>query len=144
MNREELVAFVRRRGQAVLATQGPDGAPQATSIGIAITDDAEIIFDLSIHSREHQNLQSSPVVALVIGADDDVTLQCEGVADVLVGVDRDRCLRVYFQQQPSGRDRAQATYITYVRVRPGQLRLSDFRAGSFGVQEFRLDPPIPS
>lgn len=30
-----IVDFVRRRGLAVLATAGPDGAPQAALVGVA-------------------------------------------------------------------------------------------------------------
>jgi pyridoxine/pyridoxamine 5'-phosphate oxidase len=134
VHREELVAFVRRRGQAVVATRGPDGAPQVTSVGIAVTAEAEFVFELSIHSREHQNIRAFPLVGMVIGGDEEVTLQFEGSAERLDGDERDRCLRAYFQQHPLGRDRSQASYITYVRVRPGILRLSD----SFGVQEFVL------
>jgi Pyridoxamine 5'-phosphate oxidase len=139
VDREELVAFVRRRGQAVLATRGPDGAPQATAVDVAVTDQAEIVFDVSIHSREYQNLQSFPLVAMVVGGGEEVTLQCEGAADLLAGQDRDRCLRAYFQQHPDGRERALAAYLAYVRIRPRSLRLSDFRSTSFGVQEFVLE-----
>ena len=139
MNREELVAFVRRRGQAVLATRGPDGAPQATSVSIAATEQAEIVFDVSIHSREYQNLQAFPLVAMVVGGGEEVMLQCEGAADLLAGQDRDRCLRAYFQQHPTGREQALAPYLTYVRIRPRSLRLSDFRSESFGVEEFSLE-----
>lgn len=138
MHREELVAFVRRRGQAKVATQGPDGAPQATGVSIAVTDQAEFVFDVSIHSREHQNIRAFPLVGVVIGSGEEVTLQFEGTAEVLDDDERDPYLRAYFQQHPNGRERAQASYIAYVRVRPGLLRLSDFRPESFGVQEFVL------
>ena len=134
MDRAELVAFVLRRRQALLATRGPDGAPQSSSVDVAVTDEAEIVFDVSIHSREYQNLVAFPLVALVIGADEEVTVQCEGTADLLSGEDRDRCLRTYFQQQPNGRDRALKAYIAHVRVRPRMLRLAD----PFGVQDILL------
>lgn len=38
MNRSQFVTFVRQRGLAVVATHGPDGAPQAALVGIATTD----------------------------------------------------------------------------------------------------------
>jgi hypothetical protein len=139
MDRAELVAFVRRRGQAVLATRGADGAPVATPVGIAITDEAEIIFDTSTASREFANIEAFPLVALVIGGGEDMTLQSEGPADVLSGPDRDRCLRAYFQQHPAGRARAATPGVAHVRIRPDRMRLNDYRPNSYGVQEIQLD-----
>jgi hypothetical protein len=45
-----------------------------------------------------------------------VTVQCEGVADILAGNDRARCQPFYFDQYPDGRDRAKDPDIVYVRV----------------------------
>jgi PPOX class probable F420-dependent enzyme len=139
MDRAALVAFVRRRGLAVVATRGPDGAPQAALVGIAATERAELVFDTSIRSRKYANIQRSPQVAAVIGFDDEVTLQCEGTADVLTGADRDRCLIAYFDQYPVGRERARDPDIAHIRIRPRWLRLSDYRPDSFVVEETRLD-----
>ena len=139
MDRAELVAFVQRRGHALLATRGPDGVPQVTKVRMAVTDEGEFVFDTSIHSREYQNIKAFPLVALVIGGEEEVTLEVEGPADVLAGADRDRCLRAYFQQHPDTREQAQARYVVYLRIRPSALRLSDVRTGSFGIQEIRLD-----
>lgn len=75
----------------------------------------------------------------MIGWEDEVTVQCEGSADILVGADRDRCLRAYLEQYPDGRQRACASDIAHIRVRPGWVRPSDYRPGSFGIQETRLD-----
>lgn len=139
MDRAELVTFVRRRGLAVVATRGPDGAPEAALVGVAATDHGEIVFDTSIGSRKYCNILAYPRVALVIGWEDEVTVQCEGSADILVGADRDRCLRTYLEQYPDGRQRACAPDIAHIRVRPGWVRHSDYRPGSFGIQETRLD-----
>lgn len=100
MNREPLVKFARERGLAVLATRGPDGTPQAALVGTAASDQAEIIFDTSIRSRKYRNIRAHDRVALVIGWDDEVTVQCEGVADMPDGPDRDRCLMIYTKQYP--------------------------------------------
>ncbi len=43
MDRAEVVSFIRQRGLAVVATGGPDGTPQAALVGVAGTDQAEII-----------------------------------------------------------------------------------------------------
>lgn len=135
MNPGELIEFVRARGLAVVASQGPDGTPQAALVGVAATDDAELVFDTSRSSRKFANIEREAKVAVVIGWDDEVTVQCEGPADVLTGADRERCLEAYFAQYPDGRDRAKSENIAHVRVRPRWVRLADFRPDTFGMTE---------
>ncbi len=139
MDRTELVRFVRQRGLAVVATHGPGGVPEAALVGVAATDHGEIIFDTSIHSRKYRNLQAFPQVAVVIGWEDEVTVQCEGSADILTGTERDRCLNAYFEQYPDGRQRAEDPNIAHVRIRPRWVRHSDYRPSTFGIHENRLD-----
>jgi pyridoxine/pyridoxamine 5'-phosphate oxidase len=135
----ELIAFVRRRGQAVLASSGLDGAPQQTHVPIAITDQAEIVFEMSVHSREYQNIATFALVAMMIGDGEEVTVECEGTVDLLTGDDRDRCLRTYFQQHPDARERALASYLVHARIIPRTLQLRDHRDGSYGVEQIVLD-----
>lgn len=138
MNRAQLVEFVRRRGLAVVATRGPDGAPQAALVGVAATNHGELVFDTAARSRKYANLRAFPRVALVIGWENEVTLQCEGEADVLTGAERGRCLDAYLEQYPDGRERADDPNIVLVRVRLDWARLSDYRPESFGTDEFKL------
>lgn len=135
MDRIELVTFIRRRGLAVVASRGPDGVPQAALVGVAATDRGEIVFDTSTSSRKYRNIGATPDVAVVIGFDNEVTVQCEGPADVPTGVDLSRCLDAYFEQYPDGRQRTQDPGITHVRVRPRWVRHSDYRPSSFGIHE---------
>ena len=138
METAAFVSFVRERGLAVLATRSADGAPEAALIGVAATDDGELVSDTSSRSRKFGNLTEDPRVALVIGFQDDVTVQCEGVSDLPVGSDRTRCLEAYFGKYPEGRERASDPDIVHVRVRPGWLRYCDYRPHSFQVQETRF------
>jgi len=138
MNRSELITFIRQRGLAVVATRGPQGTPQAALVGVAATDLAEIVFDSSATSRKYANIERDPEVAVVIGWDDEMTLQCEGPADVLSGDELERCRTFYFEQYPDGRERASGPNIAYVRIRPRWLRYSDYRPDSFTIDEFHL------
>jgi hypothetical protein len=81
---------------------------------------------------EVRNLSALAHVALVIGWDDELTVQREGPP---TGVDRDRCLQAYFAQYPDGVGTARAHDIMHVRVRPCWPRYSDYRPGSFTVAE---------
>jgi PPOX class probable F420-dependent enzyme len=135
VDRAELITFVRERGLAVVCTCGPDGAPQAALVGVAATDRAELVFDTTNDSRKVANIRRDPRVAVVIGWDDEVTVQSEGVADILEGPELDRCRSFYVQQYPDGQDRASWPGITYVRIRPRWVRYCDFRPGSPHITE---------
>jgi general stress protein 26 len=125
----------------VIASRGQDGAPQAALIGVAATDQAEIVFDTSRSSRKHRNIAADPRIALVIGLDDEVTVQAEGIADLPRGEELRRCTEAYFAQYPDGRQRATSPDIVHFRVRLTWLRYSDYRPDSFTIEESPIAPP---
>jgi general stress protein 26 len=138
MDLPQFIDFVRQRGLAVIATRGADGAPQAALVGIAATWRAELAFDTSRSSRKYRNLSAFAQVAMVIGWDNEMTVQCEGIADIPMGSDHDRCLDAYLAQYPDGVERAHEPDIVHVRVRPNWLRYSDYRTESVVVEETTL------
>jgi uncharacterized pyridoxamine 5'-phosphate oxidase family protein len=138
MDTGQFVEFVAQRGLAVVATIGGKGEPQAALVGVAATSQGEIVFDTLTSSRKYRNISSNPRVALVVGWDDEVTLQCEGLADLPLGEDLARCQSTSFAQYPDGRQRAASPDIRHVRVRPGWLRYSDYRPDSFTIEDFEL------
>ena len=75
---------------------------------------------------------------MVIGWDNETTVQCEGTADTPTGTDHDRCVKAYLSQYPDGAARAHHPDIVHVRVRPNWLRYSDYRPGSLAVDETTL------
>lgn len=140
MDRRALVRFVRDRGLAVVATVSRDGEPQAAVVGVAATDDGDLVFDTTRTSRKFANLSERKRVALVIGFDwnDEQTVQLEGAA---IEVPQDSpAVAAYYAQFPSGRDRAAWPEIVYVCVRPDWGRYSDYRPESFGTHDIVLAP----
>jgi PPOX class probable F420-dependent enzyme len=138
MDRDALVQFARSRGLAVLATTSAGGHPQAAVVGIAITDNGDIVFDTTRTSRKFTNLSRQPRVALVIGFDwaDEQTVQLEGTATEIPP--NDPAVAAYYKQFPTGRDRAAWPDIVYVRIHPDWARHSDYRPETFGTQEIPL------
>ncbi|MEP6563173.1 MAG: pyridoxamine 5'-phosphate oxidase family protein [Nakamurella sp.] len=67
MNQAELIGFVRARGLGVIASRGPNGSPQATLVGIAATDQGELVVDCPRGSRKFANIERNPSIALVVG-----------------------------------------------------------------------------
>jgi pyridoxine/pyridoxamine 5'-phosphate oxidase len=137
VNTAELLAFLRKHRYAVEATAAAGGAPQAAVVGVAVSDELELVFDTLGTTRKAQNLRRDPRIALVVGWDDEQTVQLEGIADEPTGDELVRLKRVYFAQFPDGPERERWPDITYFRVRPRWARYSDFRPGG-GVVEVAL------
>jgi pyridoxine/pyridoxamine 5'-phosphate oxidase len=129
MTRADLLTFLRRHRYCVQASASLSGAPQAAVVGFAVGDDLEIVFDTIGTTRKMTNLRPNARVALVVGWDDEQSVQIEGVADEPAGAELDRIKRVYFAAWPDGVERQAWKDITYVRVRPTWARYSDFRPG---------------
>ncbi len=104
-------------------------------VGYGVSDDLEIVFDTLGTTRKAANLRRDPRSAVVVGWDDEQTVQIEGLADEPTGAELARLKRVYFAAYPDGPEREAWAGITYVRVRPMWARYSDFRPGG-GVVEW--------
>jgi pyridoxine/pyridoxamine 5'-phosphate oxidase len=133
MTRAEFADFVQVAGMGVVATADTGGNPEAALVGMAATQAGEVIFDSPVTARKMANLAANPRVALVIGWDDDVSVQVEGVADVLGGTDRERYGQLYTERFPGSR--ALHDQFAIVRVIPRWLRYYDARPDSFRVSE---------
>jgi PPOX class probable F420-dependent enzyme len=133
MTRERFVAFVRAVRLGVVATVDPDGNPEAALVGLAVTDAGDLIFDSPSDARKMRNLRHAPRVAVVIGADDAVSVQVEGDAEILAGADRAACGATYLAQFPGSR--ALDDGFSLVRIRPDWLRCYDARVEPARVAE---------
>lgn len=139
MTRDELVQFLRRYKLAVQASVAPGGVPQAAVVGFAVTDDLEIVFDTVATTRKYRNLLADPRIALVVGWDDEITAQIEGIADVPTGDELARVQASYFAAHPGGRDRLSWPGIRHLRVWPTWIRYSDFTRTPPRIVELAAD-----
>jgi len=127
--RAALLAFLRSRRYAVQSSIHPGGAPQSAVVGIAVSDDFEIVFDTLGTSRKAVNLRQRAEIAFVIGSlegTDERTVQVEGRADEPQGAERARLIDLYLAVFPDGRVRQQWPGLTYLRATPRWLRYSDY------------------
>jgi general stress protein 26 len=137
MTKAEMYAFLRGHRLAVISTVNA-ASPQASLIGIAVTESLEIIFDTVSTSRKYANLRADPRVALVIGWEAEQTVQFEGIAELLSGKALEACKPDYFAAWPDGCERERWPDIAYVRVRPRWLRYSDFSETPPKTEELTL------
>lgn len=139
MDRAQLIQFLRRYKLAVQASVGGDGTPQAAVVGIAVSDQLEIIFDTLESTRKYRNLRADPRIALVVGWDDAITAQIEGAVDFPTGAELERIRACYFVPYPDGRQRLAWPGITHARVRPRWVRYSDYTCEPPRIVELGTD-----
>jgi pyridoxine/pyridoxamine 5'-phosphate oxidase len=138
MTLEEVFDIAKRKRFLVVSTVNETGAPEAALMGFAVTQSNEVVFDTLASSRKAVNLARNPAAALVIGWDDNVSLQIEGPARRPVGDDLASAKTAYFREWPDGRAREAWPDIAYVVVKPKWIRYSNYAAGPPVVEEFRL------
>jgi Pyridoxamine 5'-phosphate oxidase len=138
MNPSDLYTFIAAKPYAVISTIATNGTPQSALIGIAVTPDLEIIFDTTTSSRKYANLLASPTCSLVIGWEDEKTLQYEGTAVLPSGPDLSRYQEFYFARWPECRAHQQWPDIAYVVVRPSWIRYSEFNQQPPTIEELHL------
>jgi pyridoxine/pyridoxamine 5'-phosphate oxidase len=126
MTRGELLGFLQKHRLGVVATTSSNGDPQSAVVGIAVTDQLEIVFDTLSTTRKCINLRKHPKISVVVGWDQEITVQYEGIADEPTGAELDRLKQIYFVVYPECMDHQSWDGITYFRIRPTWIRYSDF------------------
>ena len=138
MTLEQVFDIAKRKRFLVVSTVDQSGAPEAALMGFALTQANEIVFDTLASSRKAVNLVRNPAAALVIGWDDNISLQIEGPARRPLGDDLASAKAAYFREWSDGRARENWPDIAYLVVRPKWIRYSNYAAGPPVVEEFRL------
>ena len=126
MDAHDLIAYVSAHPDAVVATLGPDGEPQAAYLPVVATSTGELVFDARDDSRKVANIRRDPRVAVVLGGPDGTTVQLQGAADEPEGADFERCAAAYSAAYPSSSIGSPG--IVVVRVTPDWTRFGDYRA----------------
>ena len=137
MKLEEVFDIVRQKRLAVVSTVDDSGAPEAALVGFALTERNEIVFDTLGSSRKAVNIARRPAAALVIGWENDVTVQIEGDARRPQGDDLAYAKGAYFREWPDGRARENWPDIAYIAVKPRWMRYANY-AGAPVIEEFTL------
>lgn len=140
MTETDLRSFLARQRLGVLGTIGPNGAPQSALMGIAVTEEFEIVFDTVKSSRKYPNLAARPACSFVIGGwvSGEQTVQYEGIAEELRPPELERYQEIYFKVYPDGPARMSWPGIVYFVVRPRWIRYSDFDQSPPLIHEFKF------
>lgn len=121
-NRNDLLALVRARRWASLATLGADGAPLASSVACALSPDARgFLLHLSRLAEHTRNLLERPPAALVISEADGG----EGDPQTLARLSVQGRVRL-LQKGAPGYSAARAAYLARLPHAEPRFEFSDF------------------
>jgi len=126
--KELIYQLISQNKLAVVSTIGKDGKPESALVGIAVSTNLEIIFDTVKTTRKYHNILSNKHIAVVIGWNNETTVQYEGEAEVL-GNDSaaDNYRQIYYAAWPDGRERAETwPGLVHIRITPKWARYSNF------------------
>jgi hypothetical protein len=126
MTSAELFKFISGCKLAVLGSVSPKGLPQSALVGIAVTEQLEIVFDTLDTTRKFRNLTVNSRASFVIGWLGEKTVQFEGEAFLPEGQERERYKKIYFGTWVDGPARQDWPGLVYFVVRPRWIRYSDF------------------
>jgi pyridoxine/pyridoxamine 5'-phosphate oxidase len=124
--KSEFLEFIRAHRLGVVSTTSATGAPESALVNIAVTEDLELIFYALQDTRKCANLRRDPRVAVVIGWEDEKTLQYEGTADEPQNEELARLKKIYGASRPDAQFQMAWPGVTYFRVRPSWIRLSNY------------------
>jgi pyridoxine/pyridoxamine 5'-phosphate oxidase len=138
MDKNELLNFIKKHDLMMLSTVNTDGKPQAAVVEFGELDNLSLIFDTLTSSRKHNNLQHFNEVAVVIGWDDNITVQIEGSAHELNGPELEQAKRAYFAKNSRARKWENRDNIAYFLIRPSWIRYSDLNQNPWYVKEISI------
>ena len=138
MNKKQVIRdFISQQKIAVLSTINQEGKPQSAVLEFGNTENLEIIFDTFPSSRKYKNLKHNKNVSLVIGWDDNITIQYEGKAEELSGKELEKYKKEFFKKNHSAQ-RWEARGVKYFKVNPTWIRYSDLNKDPWEIFELIL------
>ncbi len=135
--KKNILDFIKKNKLAVLATVG-EAAPESSVLEFGETDDLKIILDLFTSSRKYKNMKVNPNVSLVIGWDENITIQYEGIAEELSGEEKNKYQNEYWKKNPEAKRWADQKGIAYFKVTPKWIRYSDLNSHPWEIFEVEL------
>lgn len=141
--KKKLHDFMSAERYCVVATNSPNGAPEASLVGFAVTPALEVIFETTDATRKCSNLRRDPRISLVI-AKDQFTLQYEGTVDEPDGSELEELKATFFSAWPQLRSHEEWPGLTYFRIKPRWVRFSSYyRPRSVEEMSFELEDGTP-
>jgi len=119
-----LYNFMKAHKLAVMSTVTSDSRPESAVIGIGVKENLELVCSTFRSSRKYENIHQNPRVALVIGWEDNKTVQYEGAAEEITDEVSPEDLQL-LTSVPSIAKHLEWEHRTFFKIRPTWIRFSD-------------------
>lgn len=136
--KKRIFNFLKRHRLAVIATVNQKNNPESAVLEFSQKDNLEIIFDTLMSSRKFNNLQSHQRVALVIGWDNNITVQYEGNAHELWSNELESCKKIFFAKLPHAKKWEKNPDIRFFKCSPKWIRYSDLNKDPWEIFEINF------
>lgn len=134
MTKDDVLKFISDRQFTVIATKS-EPYPESACIEFG-NDGFTLIFDTNKVSRKFRNIQNSPEVSLVIGWENEQTVQYEGIATLLSeGEELERLKKAYFKKSPEAQKWESKEGMVYFKVEPKWVRYTDLNFDPWEIVE---------
>lgn len=137
-NKQLILDFVKSCKLAVLSTVTPDGKSESAVLEFGQTDDLELIFDCFETSRKYKNLEANKNISMVIGWDDNITVQYEGMAKEVFDEEKKKYQKLYWSKNPKAERWAGREGIRYYKIIPKWIRYSDLNRNPWKIIELEF------
>lgn len=138
MDKAEILKFISKHKLAVIATINKEGRPEAAVIEFCELEDFSVVIDTFRNSRKYKNIQNNKEVALVIGWDDDKTVQIEGSAVEITEPLLKGVKKKFFTKNPEAKKWGNNPEIAYVLIKPNWLRYTDLNQQPWLIKELKF------
>ena len=122
---------------AVISTVAFD-KPEAALIGFNNTPDLLLMFGTFTSFRKYNNIKNNPHVAFVIGWEDSITVQYEGLAEELKGAELGEYQELYLQKYPKAKKYIFNSEERFFKVTPTWIRYTDLSGLTEEVIEIKF------
>ena len=142
MNKKQLISqYIASQILGVIATVNQDNNPQAALVALTEVDTLGLIFGTYNTSRKYRNILKNPHIAVVFGnsPEEAITVQYEGIAEELSGVELERCRTLHIAKNPRSAKYADKPEQRYFKIKPTWIRYVDLASNpniEFEVTEF--------
>jgi pyridoxine/pyridoxamine 5'-phosphate oxidase len=123
--KKQLIAETLRRHELAVVSSIWEGKPQAAVVVFSIKDDFELIFGTFNTTRKYRNLKANPNTAIVVGWDEGITIQYEGVAEEVALGEFAEYQKIHLAKNPGSEKYANLDGQVYFKIKPRWIRYTD-------------------
>jgi len=133
-----ILNFVKKHKLAVLATINNEGKPESSVIEFSEKNNLELIFDTFSSFRKYKNIKSNPEVAIVIGWDENITIQYEGTATELKDKELQESINLHINKLQDAKKFVGMEGIKFFKITPKWIRYTDISNEPWEIFEIKF------